>query len=103
MVASAVARAQAAAVAALHATVVYVGAGADTLCVVFLDVLRKELTFKGNSVYSMAAYFEAVEFLQTQHVPLDELVTHRFKIERASEAFSIFDGGETGKVLFEWN
>ena len=50
----------------------------------------------------MEAYFEAVEFLQTHPVPLDEMVTHRFGIEQAVEAFTLFDEGETGKVIFEW-
>ena len=99
---SGVARTQAAAVAGLHATVVYVGAGSDTLCVDFQDILRRELTFKGSSVYSMSEYFQAVAFLRTHSVPLDELITHRFRIEDAPAAFSLFDGGATGKVAFEW-
>ncbi len=99
---SGIARAQAAAVAGLHGTVVYVGAGAASLEIDFVDILRKELTLRGNSVYSMGAYFDAVAFLQTHPVPLDEIVTHRFHIEQAKEAFEIFDSGETGKVIFEW-
>ena len=100
---SGVARAQAAAVAGLHGTVVYVGAGAESLEIDFTDILRKELTLRGNSVYSMGAYFDAVAFLQTHRVPLDEIVTHRFGIEQAREAFTLFDSGETGKVIFEWD
>lgn len=91
-----------AAVAGLHGTVIYVGAGAASLEIDFMDILRKELTLRGNSVYSMGAYFDAVAFLQTHPVPLDEIVTHRFSIEQAKEAFEIFDSGETGKVIFEW-
>jgi propanol-preferring alcohol dehydrogenase len=82
--------------------VVYVGGGNKEIVVDFGDVLQKDLTIRGNSVYSMKAYFEAVEFLQTHPVPLDEIVTHRFKIEEAVEAFRLFDGGETGKVVFDW-
>lgn len=100
---SAAARSQAAAVAGLHGTVVYVGAGADTLCVDFLDILRKELTFRGNSVYSIQEYFELVDFVRNHRVPLDELVTHRFGIEQAPEAFSLFNSGETGKTVFIWD
>ena len=100
---SGLARTQAAAVAGLHGTVVYVGAGAASLEIDFADILRKELTLRGNSVYSMGAYFDAVAFLQTHRVPLDEIVTHRFPIEQASEAFAIFDRGETGKVVFDWD
>ena len=48
----------------------------------------------------MASYFAAIEFLRNHPVSLDKVVTHRFKIEQAVEAFSLFDTGETGKVIF---
>ncbi len=99
---SGAARTQAAAVAGLHGSVVYVGAGAASLEIDFADILGKELTLRGNSVYSMGAYYDAVAFLQAHRVPLDEIVTHRFHIEHASEAFAVFDRGETGKVIFAW-
>jgi threonine dehydrogenase-like Zn-dependent dehydrogenase len=30
----------------------------------------------------------------------ERLVTHRFGVEDATEAYRVFDSGETGKVLF---
>ena len=51
----------------------------------------------------MASYFAAVEFMLKKPVALDKIVTHRFKIEEAVEAFSLFDTGQTGKVVFEWD
>lgn len=33
-------------------------------------------------------------------MPLSNLITHRFLLEHAQEAFSVFDGGRTGKCLF---
>lgn len=98
-----VARSQTTAVAACHATIVIVGAGADEIVLNPTDVLRKSLTLRGNAVYSMQAYFDAVAFLQTHSVPLEEMVTHRFGIDQASEAFALFDKGETGKVVFDWD
>ncbi|MDP6041214.1 MAG: alcohol dehydrogenase catalytic domain-containing protein [Candidatus Latescibacteria bacterium] len=100
---SPIARRQAASVASRGATVVYVGAGHSELAVNFGDVLQKDLTIRGNSVYSMASYYDEVEFLLKHPVPLDDIVTHRFKIDQAVEAFSLFDTGETGKVIFEWD
>jgi threonine dehydrogenase-like Zn-dependent dehydrogenase len=99
-----IARRQAAAVASRGSTVVYVGGGPNpNLAVDFGDVLQKDLTIRGNSVFSMASYYAAVEFLLQHPVPFDEIVTHRFTIEQAVEAFSLFDTGETGKVIFEWD
>lgn len=101
---NAIARKQAATVASRGATVVYVGGGsAPDLTVDFADVLTKDLTVRGNSVFSMASYFAAVEFMLKKPVALDKIVTHRFKIEEAVEAFSLFDTGRTGKVIFEWD
>jgi len=101
---NAIARKQAATVASRGATVVYVGGGsAPDLTVDFADVLTKDLTVRGNSVFSMASYFAAVEFMLKKPVALDKIVTHRFKIEEAVEAFSLFDTGQTGKVVFEWD
>jgi len=99
---SAVARSQTVAAAAKRGTVVIVGAGDDDMSLDPLEVIRKALTIRGNAVYSVSAYFEAVRFLQQSSVPLDEMVTHRFAIEDASEAFAVFDRGDTGKVIFEW-
>lgn len=99
-----IARRQAAAVAGRGATVVYVGGGnTQDLAVDFGDVIGKDLTIRGNSVFSMASYFAAIEFLRNHPVSLDKVVTHRFKIEQAVEAFSLFDTGETGKVIFAWD
>lgn len=99
-----IARRQAAAVANRGATVVYVGGGSGPeLTVDVGDVIGKDITIRGNSVFSMASYYAAIDFLRAHPVPLDEIVTHRFKIEQAVEAFSLFDTGETGKVIFEWD
>lgn len=100
---SKVARSQTTSVAARHATVVIVGAGAPEIILNPTDVLRKELTIRGNAVYSMQAYFDAVDFLQTHAIRLDDMVTHRFRIEQAADAFALFDTGNTGKVIFDWD
>jgi len=96
------ARSQTVAAAGKHAHIILVGAGHDEVPLDQLNILQKELTIRGNAVFSMQSYFEAVEFLGKHHVPLDDLVTHRFKIEQAPEAFALFDTGETGKVVFDW-
>ena len=97
-----IARRQAAQVASRGATVVYVGSGSSDLDINFGDLMAKDLRIRGNSVYSMASYYDEIEFLCKTPVPLDDIVTHRFGIEDAVEAFALFDTGATGKVVFEW-
>ncbi len=99
---SAVARTQTAEAAAKRGHIVIVGAGADEVTFEQRKVLSKALTIQGNAVFSMQAYFEAVEFLRRHQLPLDDMVTHRFAIEQAPEAFALFDTGNTGKVVFAW-
>lgn len=99
---SGVARSQAPVVAGRGATLVYVGIGKPDFSVNFGALLSKDLEIRSNSVYTYSAYYDAIEFLQTHDVPLDNLVTHHFRIEDAVEAFKTFDAGDTGKVVFEW-
>ena len=96
-------RTQAASVAGRKATVVYVGSGAQNLSVRIGDIIGKDLTIRGNSVYPVGAYYEAVDFLESHNVPLDEMVTHRYRIDQAVEAYETFDTGMTGKAVFEWD
>ena len=98
-----IARKQAASVAGRGTTVVYVGHSGPEISISFADVLRNDLTIRGNSVYTMASYRDEVEFLLKNPVPLDDIVTHRFRIEKGREAFSLFDSSATGKVVFEWD
>jgi (R,R)-butanediol dehydrogenase / meso-butanediol dehydrogenase / diacetyl reductase len=96
------ARTQAAEASALHGCVVIVGAGGAMVSIDALMMIRKELVVRGNSVFSIGDYYRAVDFLKKHPIPLDDMVTHRYKIEEASQAFAVFDSGNTGKVVFEW-
>ncbi|MCE7987052.1 MAG: hypothetical protein DYG89_38255 [Caldilinea sp. CFX5] len=49
-----------------------------------------------------AMYFAMLRFIQDRRVPLAALVTHRFPIEQAPDAFTLFDSSKTGKVAFAW-
>jgi threonine dehydrogenase-like Zn-dependent dehydrogenase len=37
-----------------------------------------------------------------REVRLEQVITHRFGLDDAPEAFRLFDSGRTGKVIFEW-
>jgi threonine dehydrogenase-like Zn-dependent dehydrogenase len=61
--------------------------------------LRRWWCARPNTARTQAA---AVAFLESVRAPLDEIVTHRFDIEQAPDAFKLFDSGNTGKVVFDW-
>lgn len=99
---SAVARKHTVDVAAIHATIVIVGAGDELVTFDHRRFLKKELTMRANSVFSVRTYFDCLEFLGSHEVPLDDMVTHTYSIDEAPRAFKEFDTGNTGKVVFEW-
>ncbi|NQU96401.1 MAG: alcohol dehydrogenase, partial [Chloroflexi bacterium] len=46
---------------------------------------------------------EMARWILDRKIPLDEIITHRFPLAQADEAFALFDKGRTGKVIFEWD
>ena len=100
---NATARTQTAMASAWHGCVVIVGAGDVKVSIDTDQFLKKELVVRGNLVCSMTQYYQAVDFLKTHPVRLDDMITHRFRITEAPEAFAVFDSGKTGKVMFEWD
>ena len=48
-------------------------------------------------------YWDLASFLIRHQIPLESMVTHRFPLEDAPEAFRVADSGRSGKVVFEWD
>lgn len=71
-----------------------------------VDTLRlmimRQLHLQGSWIYNMGLHEEFVDFVLQKDLPLEDLITHRFKIEDGVQAFDVFDTGKTGKVLFTW-
>ena len=59
----------------------------------------KQATLVGCSVFPPALFPEIVRFVVERQLHLEELVTHRFPIEEAAEAFRLADSRLAGKVL----
>ncbi len=64
------------------------------------DFIRRDITATGSWFYHYAEFHQMLT-LYRQGLRVRDLVTHRFDLERADEAFALFDAGETGKVLLE--
>jgi threonine dehydrogenase-like Zn-dependent dehydrogenase len=60
----------------------------------------------GNSgrawTFSLSGLAEVADFVVERRVPLKELITHRFTLGQAAEAYRLFDAGRTGKVVLVW-
>ena len=65
-------------------------------------LIGKQLTLMGSFVLPLWMTWEMVNFVAGQALSFERLVTHRYRIDDAAEAYRTFDAGGTGKVVFEW-
>jgi len=65
-------------------------------------IVGKQLTIHGSFVLPIWMVGEMAAFIVSHGLPFEKMVTHRFTLDQAEEAFRLFDSGECGKVVFEW-
>ena len=80
--------------------VCFVGLGEPTTFDVFKDIILKQLSISGSWTFSTIGLAECARFVVDRKVPLEKLITHRFRLEQAREAFAAFEAGNTGKCVF---
>lgn len=61
--------------------------------------IRRNLTMIGSTYFEMGAYAGIIRVLQSMPNAGD-VITHRFPLSEAAQAFAIFKEGNTGKVIF---
>jgi threonine dehydrogenase-like Zn-dependent dehydrogenase len=65
------------------------------------DIIHRHLTLYGSWTFPTVGLDECARFVVDRAIPLARLITHRYSLEQAEEAFRAFDGGTTGKCVFE--
>lgn len=78
-------------------------ARAQTSFNVSRDIIRKQLTIYGSWTMSTLGLAEVANYIVDHKLPLTKIITHRFSLDRAAEAYKIFEAGQTGKVVITWN
>ena len=78
----------------------YVGIGGPAEIDFNREVIFKVLTVYGSWTFSKAELIEIARFFVDTGAPLDRLITHRYGLDEAVEAFQTFDGATTGKCVF---
>jgi len=66
------------------------------------QIIRKLLTVVGGWYFPLGEWAEIVRLVTEQNLPVEQLVTHRFPLSDAAEAFRAFDQRETEKAVFTW-
>jgi threonine dehydrogenase-like Zn-dependent dehydrogenase len=82
--------------------VVYVGEGGSVSFEPSPLLLHKQLSLYGSWVCSLSQMEELAEHLVRWNLHPEMMVTHRFTLAQAREAYELFDSGKTGKVAIVW-
>jgi threonine dehydrogenase-like Zn-dependent dehydrogenase len=94
------ARAQAVRSAGTWGRVAFVGEGNTVTLDVSKDLLRRQLTLHASWTFSNTGQEECARFVADRKIPLGRLLTHRWRLPQAEEAYRLFDTQTTGKGVF---
>jgi threonine dehydrogenase-like Zn-dependent dehydrogenase len=83
--------------------VVFVGEGGSVTFEPSPLVIHKQLSIFGSWVCSIGQMEDLLENLVRWRLHPDVIVSHRFPLEQATQAYELFDAGKTGKVAIVWN
>jgi threonine dehydrogenase-like Zn-dependent dehydrogenase len=95
-----VARAQAVKSTRAWGTVCFVGEGGDVTLDVSSDLIRKQMTIVASWTFSAVGQAECACYVADRKIDVDGLFTHRYRLEQAEEAYTLFDTQTTGKGVF---
>lgn len=62
------------------------------------QLICKEVTIFGSRNFNTHEYEEMVTLVR-HGLPIESIITHRFPLSAAEEAFSVFSGGQCGKIV----
>jgi len=81
-------------------TMCFVGEGGDVHIEVSPMLLRRQLTLIGSWTFSNIIQAECATFCVERKIDVDALFTHKSKLEKADEAYKLFDKQSDGKGVF---
>lgn len=97
---NATARAQTIRSARVFGRACFVGEGGTVTLEPSPDIIHRHLTLYGSWTFPSVGLDECARWIVDRHIPLERLITHRFRLDDAPDAFRTFEGGATGKCVF---
>jgi len=97
---NATARAQTVQSARVWGRACFVGEGGTVTLSPSPDIIHKHLTIYGSWTFSTVLLEECARFVVDRGVPLGRLISRRYRLDQAAEAFGEFDAGAAGKLVF---
>jgi threonine dehydrogenase-like Zn-dependent dehydrogenase len=87
-----------------HGRGVFVGFGSHEPSVNLTSIIGRQVTLMGSFVMPIHFYQDLVDFMIEHNLSaaFQRMITHRFPLTEAAEAFRIADEGKSGKVMFVW-
>ena len=83
-------------------SVAFVGESSSTTINPSDQLIRKQLQVIGAWYFPLSEFQEISEFIISRKIPVEKMITHRFSIGQAAEAFKMFDERKTEKAIFVW-
>jgi propanol-preferring alcohol dehydrogenase len=80
-----------------------VGSGPKQPAISLSEIYGKQLSLHGSFVMNAGEYDNLCRFLVSQRTPLETLVSHRFPLAEAQQAFELADSGDCTKVMLDIN
>jgi 2-desacetyl-2-hydroxyethyl bacteriochlorophyllide A dehydrogenase len=78
--------------------VCFVGVGTNPKLDI-LQVTRKQVTMYGSWTFGTRELAELGDLVVSRRLPLGDLITHRFPLDDAAQAYRLLDKGVTGKIV----
>ena len=76
------------------------GDGGEVALNVSQDIIRRHLTLIGSWTFNTVGQAECAQFVADRGIPLSKLLTHRYTLGGAEQAYQEFDTQTTGKGVF---
>jgi propanol-preferring alcohol dehydrogenase len=67
------------------------------------QLIRKLLSVIGAWYFPIWEWTEIASFIVDRNIPVEQIISHRFQLEDAPEAFRLFDQRQTEKAVFVWD
>jgi threonine dehydrogenase-like Zn-dependent dehydrogenase len=77
----------------------FVGEGGAVTLDVSNDIIRRQITMYGSWTFSKNGQDDCARFIAEHGVPIEKLITHRFKLKDAVNAYAQFDKQTMGKGM----
>ena len=79
---------------------VFVGFGARGLTANLTQIIGQQQTLLGSQIFDIVEFPRILDSVIRDRVSLERVVTHRYSLDEAPEAFKVASGAAAGKVVF---